>query len=348
MTRGYNILKTTITTALLILTFALFCNGTARAQWALVVNQQNVIITSSSYCNEYEDIKFSPDQAFNQKSDRPWMAAKNFNSKKPEWIKMTFTSPAKIAALRIVPGFGRDKYYEDYTRLKKFQLIVNKGNKVETRTYYRFFDTEPDRDMVILFANQPKVKSITLKILDVYPGHKNKYPLVGNLEPVIVAKDRIICSSWALEEAVLFLKATRNPDSAFEYVPRRGGILLSRSVRNVNPLDDSLNINKNQRYGRQSLRDNWEVWETLCLQLSTDYLFNTYQGVSYIWKDPGSNHLMFDITPSPVADRLNYFTLEMTRQKVTEKVKKDGKESSITVLRAVVKSIKMVSEVYTP
>ncbi len=322
--------------------------GKASAQWALVTNEQNVIVTASSYCDEYEDINFSPDQAFNQRPDRPWMSARDFDPKKPEWIKMTFTTPARIAALRIVPGFGRDEYYDDFARLKKFQLELDRGDRVEKRTYYRFFDSDPHRDMVILFSNNPSVKSITLRILDIYPGSKSKYPLVGNLEPVIVTSDRIISTSWALEDAISFLKSARNPDSAFDFVPRQGGMVLSRGIRNSNPLDDSLSIARNERFDRQALQSNREVWDTLCLQISTDYQFNSFQAVSYIWKDHGSGNIMFDFTPSPVADTTNYYTLALTRQRVTETVTRDGEETQVSVLRAVVNNIRMVSEVYTP
>jgi hypothetical protein len=340
---------------LVLITILGLCRVDALAQNAIMVNEQSCIVSASSVCDEYEDMNFASARAFNMNPDEPWMAAGEFNPKKGEWLKLTFTQPVSLMALRITPGFGRTgKYYHEYSRLKRFEVILDKAGKIETRTYTRHFDSDPEKDMVLLFAGEPVVKSFKIKILEVYPGKKGSNALIGNVEPVILSKGRVVCSSWAVEEAISFLKAAGSPELAFSFVPRDESIKIDRLFRHSNPLDKAARLEKRNRYDREKLRKDWGTWEMLCRQIASDYAFNSFEAVSYIWKDPATKLTIFDFTPSDFGDVLNSYTFAMTRQKVTEKIsRKDPKtgkttEESITILKAVVTEIKMVSDVYAP
>lgn len=325
------------------------------AQQAITIHGQGCVVTASSYCDEYEDIQFTPNKAFNGKPDRPWMSADEFEPGDEEWIKVTFTNPVKLLALRISPGFGRGgEYYYRYPRLKRFEVILDRSGKTETRTYHNYFDSSPAKDLVLLYSTQPVVKSIKLKILDVYPGETNNQAVIGNIEPVIVKGGKVFSSSWSVEEAIAFLKSTQYPEKSFAFVPRGRTMTLSRIIQNSNPIDESVNIKKAINYNRKRLREEWATWKTICFQIWKSYQFNTYESVNYLWKDESTGLVMFDMIGSINSDVINSYTLGMTRQKVTEVVKQkdeetnEEKEIKVTVLRTVLPYLKMTQDVYTP
>ena len=339
--------------------FILWGSASAQERSAMTINGSPAIVSGSSYCDEYEDIKFNPGQAFNGRADRPWMAEGNFNPKKPDWLKVTFTKPVGLKALRIAPGFGHSsKYFYNYSRLKKFKVVLEKpvkgGAKTDVRTYYRRFDGAPYKDLVLIFPNVPTVKSIKVVPLQVYPGKKSKYALIGNIEPVLVREGKTYCSSSAVSDVLSFLRSTHSAEAAFSFIPGGKTIQIKKLIRNANPLDKSSQIKRSYNLTRGQLRQKWDVWANLCQTLYHDYTFNTYDSVNYFWTDKASKVIYFDMFGPDFSDVMNSYIFSMTRQKVTEKIKtkdKDTgkeKEETITVLKSVINKIVVVSDVYTP
>ena len=331
----------------------------AQERTAMTVNGAAAIVSGSSFCNDYEDIKFSPEQAFNGKPDRPWMADGDFNPKNADWVQITFTKPVGLSALRIAPGFGNtNKYFYSYSRLKKFKVVLEKpvkgGVKAEARTYYRRFDGDPRKDLLLLFPSQPTVKSVRIAVLQVYPGKKSKSALIGNIEPIIVVKGKTFCSSSAVSDVLSFLRATASANSAFNFIPAGKTISIKKLIKNTNPLDAPSMIKRNYNLTREQLRKQWDIWSTLCQQLYYDYRFKSHDAVNYFWTDPKSGVIFFDMTGSEFSDVVNSYVFTMSRMKVTETItKKDEKTKkekkvTITVMKSVINKIVSVSDVYAP
>ncbi len=341
--------------AIYILTTSAF----AQERTAMTVNGAAAIISGSSFCNDYEDIKFSPEQAFNGKPDRPWMADGSFDPKKPDWIQITFTKPVGLSAMRISPGFGNtNKYFYSYSRLKKIKVVLEKSAKggvtAEARTYYRRFDGDPRKDMLLLFPSQPTVKSVRIAVLEVYPGKKSKAALIGNIEPVIVVNGKTFCSSSAVSDVLSFLRSTASANSAFNFIPAGKTIQIKKTIKNTNPLDPPSTIKRSYNLNRDQLRKQWDIWASLCSQLYYDYRFNSHEAVNYFWTDAKSGLTFFDMTGSEFSDVVNSYMFTMSRMKVTETVtKKDEKTKKetkvkITVMKSVINKIVSVSDVYAP
>jgi len=344
---------------ILLVLVASTVNGHAQQRQGMTVNGAAGVVSCSSYCDEYEDIKFTPGKAFNGNPSTPWMAAEKFNPKEGEWIKFTFTKPVSLVALRIAPGFGHStKRFYEYPRLKRFKIILQKpsggGYKNQIHEYIRRLDGAPYKDLVLLYSTQPRVKSIKLQILEIYKGKGKNNAVVGNIEPILIRDGKTKCSSAPLFDILTFLKSTRSASGAFSFVPSGKPIVIKKFFRNANPLDDPYTIKKSRSYTRASLKKSWNVWKDLCRMIFTDYEFSTYNSVNYFWKNRVNKKIYFDMFGSESADVMNSYQLEMSRQKVTETIKKKDKETdeekkvTIEVIRTVVEEIRIVSDIYTP
>ncbi len=336
---------------LLIIVIALLTQ-VSFSQEAITVNGVGAIVSASSFCDEYENASFTPSQAFNGDPDIHWMASGKFNPKKGEWLKITFTKPVRLYAIRISPGFGKGDMYFKYSRWKKLQVTLNKISKKEKRLYHRYIDSDPKKDAVLLYPTAPKVKSITFKILDIYEGSKSNYALVGNIEPVFLKDGAIISSSNALSDILHFLRSSKSPSSAASFLPIGKPLIINRFIENVNPLDKSLKIVKKQKITRSNIRKIWSIWSYICYQLWYDYQFNTYQTVNYIWKEP-SQYAVFELSGSMDADSINTYTIYVNRQKTKEKIKtKDSngkeKEEIVSVIKTIIERIDIHQGIYTP
>lgn len=334
-------------------------NGYAQQRQGMTVNGAAGVVSCSSYCDDYDDIKFTPGKAFNGNPNTPWMAANKFNPKEGEWIKFTFTKPVRLIALRIAPGFGHStKRFYEYPRLKRFKVVIQKpsggGFKTEVHEYNRRLDGAPYKDVVLLYSTQPPIKSIKLLILETYKGKGKNNAVIGNIEPVLIRDGKARCSSAPLFDILTFLKTTRSATGAFSYVSSGKPIIIKKFYRNANPLDNPDVIKKSKSYTRSSLKKNWSVWKDLCRMIFADYEFNTYNSVNYFWKNRVNKKIYFDMFGSESADVMNSYQLEMSRRKVTETIKKkdeetdEEKEVTIKVIRTVVEKIRIVSDVYAP
>lgn len=324
----------------------------------ITVNGVGGVVSCSSFCDEYDDINFTPAQAFNGNPDRPWMAESDFNPQTGEWIQFTFTRPVGLVALRISPGFGHtEKRFYDYPRLKKFHVTINKaaeGAGSETRHYYRRFDGAPYKDLILLYSTQPLVKSIRLHIDDVFPGKLKNYALIGNIEPIFMMDGQLQCSSTAVSDVLAFLHASGNPESSFAFVPSGRPITIHKIFRNANPLDPRGTIDKSDQFTREQIRQQWDVWADLSRRIFSDYQFKTYEAVNYFWTLEGGKKVFFDMFGPEHSDEMNSFQMALSRQQATEEVKtvdpetKEEKVTTVTIMKSVVDKIMMISDIYTP
>lgn len=345
---------------ILILGIALLLTLPAQAQsrQGITVNGCAGVASCSSYCDEYEDISFTPDQAFNGNPDRPWMAGKTFNPKEGEWLKFTFKSPTPLLAIRISPGFGTtNKRFYEYPRLKKFQVVIERavggGTKTDVHDYIRRLDGAPYKDMVLIFSNQPSVKSFKIQIEEVYAGKSKNYALIGGIEPVVVRNGSIVCSSSALADSLAFLRSTGSAGSAFSFVPSDKPVMIKKIIRHANPMDKKEQINKARSYTRAQLKADWNTWADLCRRIYSDYEFRTYEAVNYFWANKAAGIIYLDMFGPEYSDVMNSYQFALSRRTVTETIKKkdeSGKETTQTVkvLKTIVNKIFMISDVYTP
>ncbi|MCE1246152.1 MAG: hypothetical protein LWY06_05870 [Firmicutes bacterium] len=346
--------------------------GFCQERQAITLNGSPGVASASSFCDEYQDMKFTPDQAFNGDAEKPWMAADPFNPKNPEFVKFTFAKPVGLAALRVAPGFGHSQArFYDYPRLKKFtvtlEIQVGKGIRTEKRDYYRKLDGAPQKDMVLFISNQPVVKSFTITITDVYKGKGKNNAVIGSIDPVLIRDGRMYCSSGTLTAVIDFIRSAARSENAFAFLPTKQPIEISKVMHSGNPMDPIKLTKKTAKLTRADIRKNWDMWKEICKWLYADYTFNSWDAVNYYWTDKKTGRMFIDMYGSDTADVMNGFYIEMSKQEVKETIaaqpaekpeKSKGKNDKkaakkapvkeITVVKAVVEKLFMTTDIYTP
>ena len=356
------------TSLFLIIMFMLMISMTsgAHAQQAITIYGRGSVVSASSSLEEGSEMKFGPKNAFNREPEKPWIAAENFDPRKGEWIKTVFIKPVNLTALRITPGYGHKKSrFNDYSRLRKFQVLLESASTAETRTYNRMLDSNPAQDIVLIFSGENKIKTFTIEIQDIYHGEKDRRAVIGEIEPIYAGTNRESATAWPVEGIISFLKATNSPSKALLYLTPTGTIIISKIIQNTNPLDPAKNIRKTNKYSLQELKKDFSYWQDLCHQINADYHFNLPGTLSYVWKDYASGETFFEMVPPETGDVMNAYTFGLKKEKlfekpaVEEKPAKTGNEAKETkpakiskkpvpVLKPVITGIKINQDIYTP
>jgi hypothetical protein len=354
-----------------ILILILFMGGSSCfGQEKIKINGEEAKVSCSSFCDEYEDIQFGADRAFNGDPERPWMSANKFDPKTSEWVKIEFAKPVAVAGLRITPGFGHGAdLYNKYSRIKKFRIIFDGGGKSKERTYFRQIDNSLDKDIVAMFSSSPKVSSITFKILDIYPGTKGTNPLIGEIDPLFIKDGKIVSSSQSevLRDIFEFIRCASSPQSALSFIPLDKPVNFTKIVNFTNPLDNYPSSSKKSVISRAQIKKDIELWKNICKLISYDYQAYTYDSLSYIRKDKAKGQWIFDMFISENPDVISSYTLytqsfkvkETARQsdsiknikenpKKTKKTDEKLKTVQVTRIRNLITSIFINQDIYTP